>query len=101
MWEKAVQAWNYLSIIDLVAIGVIVFAAYKKGWPWVSAKIGSVFTASSSAAARLEALEVAVFGVKQSATQVVSPVVPVPTAASLAALRQAQNQSAVSAVEVK
>ncbi len=65
MWKSIVDAWNYLSLIDLAAIVIVLVFVYKKGWSWVSAKIGSAFAVGSSAVARLEALEVAVFGTKQ------------------------------------
>ncbi len=78
MWKSITDAWNYLSLIDLAAIVIILVFVYKKGWSWVSAKIGSAFAVGSTAVARLEALEVAVFGVKQP-TPAQKAAVPTPT----------------------
>jgi hypothetical protein len=62
MWDTLVETWNWMNVLDKVALGLLVFFAYKKGWPWVSAKIGSVFTTGSAIVARVEALEKEVFG---------------------------------------
>lgn len=42
--ETIKEVLSVLSWLDLAAIGVLVWAVYKHGWPWVQAKFAGVFS---------------------------------------------------------